>query len=169
MGRHTPNPGGCGVDCEMKGLLFILLQVVMAQPAQLKADFVQEKQNHDGTTIVSKGHMEYQHTGYIRWEYTEPVKMVWEIDPKKPDTNQSPQVKEMVGMIRACIEGKILEQSDMYEARWEGETLILIPKKRSMRAVFERLEIWFDAKTGLARKVTLKEKSGDVTGITFSL
>lgn len=118
------------------------------------------------TTQVSEGQLTYRAPDYLRWEYTSPASLVWEIDGKKG--NVSPQVRKMVELIMRSINGEYLTTNDDFEVKQQGQVYTLTPKKREIRQFFQEIRITLNEKTGVADEVLLTEKSGDTTKIRFS-
>ena len=84
----------------------------MSLIVSLEADFVQTKQVAlMNEPQVSVGHLSYRAPEYMRWEYTSPEALVWEIDGKQSNVN--PQVQRLLRMIMASIAGENTQDERM--------------------------------------------------------
>ena len=144
-----------------------MLTVILATILSLTADFTQTKQ----TAMMSKpqvstGRMEYRSPDYIRWAYTTPKTVVWEMNGKK--TNVNPQIQGLLRMIMASISGENLKESADFAVQQSGNTYTLTPKKREHKRVFRSIRITMDSKTHTAKRVEMTETNGDITTIDFT-
>lgn len=144
-------------------MLLLLLSVIL----NLNADFRQEKEiSIMSETQVSTGHLTYKAPDYLRWEYTTPTALVWEVDGKKG--NVSPQVRRMIELIMRSISGEYLTTNDDFLVEQQGAVYTLVPKKREIKQLFTSIVITLDPSTGVAKEVVMTEKNGDTTRIRFS-
>ena len=128
--------------------------------------FRQEKQMQImQQTQLSEGKMTYRAPDYLRWEYTAPEPIVWEMDGNNSNMNR--QVKAIVSLILNSINGEYLKDNNQFEVTRQGDIYTLIPKKRELQRLFEQMTIEIDKQTDIARKVTFTEKNGDTTVIRF--
>ncbi len=146
----------------MNGLLSILLGVLTF----LSADFEQVKTSQFfAEPEVSKGHMTYREPDYLRWEYTSPQELVWEVDGNKG--NVSAQVRQIVTLILKSVSGSYLQENDDFHVLQEGDLTVLLPKRRELKQLFSKMTIRMDSKAEYANEVVLYEKNGDQTQIRF--
>ena len=142
----------------MKTLLFIL--------AFLSADFEQVKTSQlFADPEYSQGHLTYRQPDYLRWEYTSPQTLVWELDGTKG--NVSPQVRQIMSLILKSVSGEYLQPNDDFHVTTNGNIAVLTPKRRELKQLFSKVTIRMDYKTEIAEEVILYEKSGDQTNIRF--
>lgn len=126
----------------------LILSVILS----LQADFVQTKSvAMMSEPQVSTGHMTYRAPDYIRWEYSTPQTVVWEIDGDKSNVN--PQVQRLLQMIMTSVAG--------------GNTNDL-KLQRETKKMFRSVNITMDETKQVANRVELIEKNGDITIIEFS-
>lgn len=131
----------------MKGILGLILSLIVS----LEADFVQTKQVAlMNEPQVSTGHLSYRAPEYMRWEYTSPQALVWEIDGKQSNVN--PQVQRLLRMIMASIAGENTQDERM---------------QRESQKLFRSVHVTMDEKKHAAQRVEMIEKNGDTTIIEF--
>lgn len=146
----------------MTFLLSILLSV-----GSFVAQFVQTKQSPlFDAPQESAGVLTYRQPGYLRWEYTSPQPLVWELNGDKG--NMSSQLKGMVMLIRESIQGDFEKAKTSFEVTTEGNTITLIPKKRELKKIFRSIRITLNPYTRIADRVEMIEAGGDVTVIRFT-
>lgn len=146
----------------MINILSIILTV-----SSFVAQFVQQKQSPlFDAPQESKGVLTYRQPDYLRWEYTSPQVLVWEIEGNKG--NMSSQLKSMVMLIRESIKGDFDKARLSFEIIEEGNTIVLKPKKRELRNIFHSIRITLNPGTQIADRVEMTEASGDVTTIDFT-
>ena len=129
-----------------------MLALIVSVILSLEADFIQTK------TVamlaepqVSAGHMAYRAPDYMRWAYTSPQTMVWEMNGDKSNVN--PQVQRLLRMIMSAIAGNNTDDPKL---------------QRESKRMFQSVNIVMDEATGVAQRVELIEKNGDKTIIEFS-
>ena len=143
-------------------MLALILSVIM----NIEADFVQIKQSQMlNKPQQTQGHFVYRAPKYLRWEYTQPEKMVWEIDDEK--TNANPQVKRLLELIIKSISGDYLTTNDDFDVLQNENIYTLTPKKREIKNFFTSMQITLDEQTKLASEVIMNEKNNDKTTIIF--
>ena len=126
----------------------LILSVILS----LEADFVQTKNVAMlNEPQVSTGHLSYRAPDYIRWAYTSPQTLVWEVNGEQSNVN--PQVQRLLRMIMSSISG---------EANDDAKTM------REVKKMFRALNITMDEQTGVAQRVEMVEKNGDTTIIEFT-
>ena len=126
----------------------LILSVILS----LQADFVQTKSvAMMSEPQVSTGHMTYRAPDYIRWAYSTPQIVVWEIDGDKSNVN--PQVQRLLQMIMTSVAG-----GNTNDPKLQRET----------KKMFRSVNITMDETKQVANRVELIEKNGDITIIEFS-
>ena len=129
-------------------MLAIILAVIMS----LEADFVQTKNVAMlNEPQVSTGHLSYRAPDYIRWAYTSPQTLVWEVNGEQSNVN--PQVQRLLRMIMSSISGEANDDAKMM---------------REVKKMFRAMNITMDEQTGVAQRVEMVEKNGDTTIIEFT-
>lgn len=143
-----------------------LLAIILTTILQLSADFHQTKQSQMLLEEqVSTGSLTYRHPDYLRWEYTSPVQIIWELDGEK--SNVAPQVKRLLKLIMKTIACDNLQTTNDFEVLVKDGTYHLIPKNREFKQFFSSILLEINPKTKVANKVVLTEKNGDITTIVF--
>ena len=126
----------------------LILSVILS----LQADFVQTRSvAMMSEPQVSTGHMTYRAPDYIRWAYSTPQTVVWEIDGDKSNVN--PQVQRLLQMIMTSVAG-----GNTNDPKLQRET----------KKMFRSVNITMDEAKQVANRVELIEKNGDITIIEFS-
>ncbi|MBR2167925.1 MAG: outer membrane lipoprotein carrier protein LolA [Paludibacteraceae bacterium] len=129
-------------------MLTLILSVIL----NLTADFTQIKSvAMMREPQVSQGKMVYRAPDYLKWEYTSPNAVVWEMNGQ--ESNVSPQIQNLLRMIMASISGA--EESD--------DKL-----RRESKKLFRSVNVIMDEQRKVAQRVELIDKNGDTTIIEFS-
>ena len=129
-------------------MLILILSVIL----NLTADFTQTKSvAMMREPQVSQGKMVYRAPDYLKWEYTSPNAVVWEMNGQ--ESNVSPQIQNLLRMIMASISGA--EESD--------DKL-----RRESKKLFRSVNVIMDEQRKVAQRVELIDKNGDTTIIEFS-
>lgn len=148
-------------------MMHFLLILLVATFQSLEADFIQQKSSAMFTEPqLSKGHLSYRQPDYLRWEYTSPASLVWQIDGKQ--SNLSPQIRQMVRLIMCSIDGSYLTENDDFYVSVSDNEAVLTPKRRQLSQLFSSITLQINPSTGIAKQVTIVERSGDTTHIAFS-
>ena len=143
-----------------------MLAFILGAILHLSADFRQTKQSVMLVDEqVSVGHLTYRTPDYLRWEYTSPIQLVWELDGEK--SNVSPQVKRLLKLIMQTIACDKLQTTDDFEVSVKNGVYHLLPKNRELKQFFTNIQLEIDSTTKVAKKVILTEKNGDVSTIVF--
>ena len=143
-----------------------MLAFILGVILHLSADFRQTKQSVMLVDEqVSVGHLTYRTPDYLRWEYTSPIQLVWELDGEK--SNVSPQVKRLLKLIMQTIACDKLQTTDDFEVSVKNGVYHLLPKNRELKQFFTNIQLEIDSTTKVAKKVVLTEKNGDVSTIVF--
>lgn len=129
-------------------MLTFILSVIL----NLTADFTQTKSvAMMREPQVSQGKMVYRAPDYLKWEYTSPNAVVWEMNGQ--ESNVSPQIQNLLRMIMASISGA--EEPD--------DKL-----RRESKKLFRSVNVIMDEQRKVAQRVELIDKNGDTTIIEFS-
>ena len=129
-------------------MLILILSVIL----HLTADFTPTKSvAMMREPQVSQGKMVYRAPDYLKWEYTSPNAVVWEMNGQ--ESNVSPQIQNLLRMIMASISG--VEESD--------DKL-----RRESKKLFRSVNVIMDEQRKVAQRVELIDKNGDTTIIEFS-
>ena len=129
----------------------MMLALVIAIIVSLEADFVQTKSSAlMNEPQVSTGHLTYRAPDYMRWAYTTPNALVWEIDGEQSNVN--PQIQKLLRMIMTSIAGEATDDPKM---------------QKESKKLFREVNIIMDEQREVARRVEMTEKNGDITVIEF--
>ena len=129
-------------------MLVLIISIILS----LEADFVQTKTSALMLEPqVSTGHMSYRSPDYLRWAYDKPQVLVWEMNGQ--ETNVNPQVQKLLRMIMASVSGEAQDDAKM---------------QRESKRLFRSVNIVMDERNGVAQRVEMIEKNGDITLIEFS-
>lgn len=144
-----------------------MLGLILAVLLHLEADFRQTKEMQlMAEEQHSAGRLVYTAPDYLRWEYTSPQAMVWEVSNTK--TNTPPQVQRLLRLIMSTISGDYLDAADgVFDIVQDGQKYTLTPRKRELRQLFSRIVLTLNPETGIAEQVILIESNGDKSTILF--
>lgn len=133
---------------------------------------------------TSGGTLSFSRPGLMRWEYRRPYSYIFVLNGDSilttdgtrrniTDTRRDRLFARIVSLMSRTISGDIEgSRSDFdvtaAEAADGAFTITLTPRRRELRHVLSSVVLTADATTGLARSLTLHEKNGDTTEITFS-
>ena len=129
-----------------------MLALIISAIVSLTADFTQTK--HVAMMRepqVSQGHMVYRAPDYMKWQYTKPKAVVWEINGT--ESNVNPQIQNLLRMIMTSVAGEGTEAAKL---------------QKESKKLFKSVTITMDEKTHVAQRVELVEKNGDTTIIEFT-
>ncbi|MBO5086752.1 MAG: outer membrane lipoprotein carrier protein LolA [Paludibacteraceae bacterium] len=144
-------------------MLFAILFSIFS----LTANFVQERAvSLMKEPQMSEGILTYKKPNYLKWEYTSPSNLIWEIDGEKGNVNK--QVRGLVELIMKSVSGEIFEFNTDFNIKQENNVYILKPQKREYKQLMENITIILNPKTNIADEVIILEKNGDTTKIKFS-
>lgn len=152
-----------------------------AQMHSLECDFVQTKfLNILDDKMVSKGKMYYQQADKLRWEYITPYTYTFILNDNQVllkndnrsdiiDVNQNKIFKEIARMMMNSIVGNCLSDEKAFKTTVEvvGNDWVanLIPLKRDMKQMWNRLVLHINPDLKVVYKVEMHEPSGDYTVI----
>ena len=158
MAGSVTDYGWLFLNRKLKTLLFIL--------AFLSADFEQVKTSQlFAEPEYTQGHLTYRQPDYLRWEYTSPQTVIWELDGTKG--NVSAQVRQIMSLILKSVSGEYLQPNDDFHVTTNDNLTELTPKRRELKQLFSKITIRMDSKSEIAEEVILYEKNGDQTNIHF--
>ena len=129
-----------------------MLALIISAIVSLTADFTQTK--HVAMMRepqVSQGHMVYRAPDYMKWQYTKPNAVVWEINGT--ESNVNPQIQNLLRMIMTSVAGEGTENAKL---------------QKESKKLFKSVTITMDEKNHVAQRVELVEKNGDTTIIEFT-
>ena len=129
------------------------------------------------TTIESKGELTLVTPDRLRWDVLSPDEVTFWIGPKglvmKSDEGVSRISKSsakrfaaVLGDLLILIGGDIRKLRQRYDITVDGSTLTLVPKDKKIAKYINRLVLNIDA-ASLVSRVTIEEKNGDSSVITF--
>lgn len=97
-----------------------------------------------------------------KFSYTAPEMVEWKYDGGA----QAQLPPQMLSFIAQAVSGQLAEDNDTFTVTWNGKTMLLTPKKKSIKKMFSCIKITFTPE-GVAKTVVLEESSGDTTTIEF--
>ena len=130
--------------------------------------------------MVSKGKMYYQQADKLRWEYITPYTYTFILNDNQVllkndnrsdiiDVNQNKIFKEIARMMMNSIVGNCLSDEKAFKTTVEvvGNDWVanLIPLKRDMKQMWNRLVLHINPDLKVVYKVEMHEPSGDYTVI----
>ena len=147
--------------------------------SSIECDFVQTKHLQIlNDKMVSYGKMYYQQPDKLRWEYILPYSYVFSINNntvllKKGehldiiDVNKNKMFKEIVRIMMSSIVGNCLNDLNTFDLHIEETekewNITLLPKKKEMKKMWEKLILHFDLKNKYVTQVEMYESTGDCT------
>ena len=150
-----------------------------AQMHSLECDFIQTKfLNILDDKMVSNGKMYYQQADKLRWEYITPYTYTFILNENQVllkndnrsdiiDVNQNKIFKEIARMMMNSIVGNCLSDEKAFKTTVEvaGNDWVatLIPLKRDMKQMWNRLVLHINSDLKVVYKVEMHEPSGDYT------
>lgn len=147
-------------------MITIVLSILLAV-GSFVAQFVQQKESPlFDAPQQSTGVLTYRQPDYLRWEYTSPQALAWELEGNKG--NMTPQLKSMVMLIRESIHGDFSKAQSSFDVQTEGNIVTLTPRKRELRNIFRSIRITLNPATQIADEVVMTEAGGDITTIRFT-
>lgn len=148
----------------------------------VQADFIQETHLQILVRpIISRGRFVFQAPGSLRWEYREPFRSIllmfdgrvrkFTYRDGKPVANKGMQLDAMqvvLGEIKGWLGGRFTDNA-AFKARFEDKrTILLTPKKKSLRQFISSIELKLAGQAGLLHSVTIFEGPGAFTKLVFS-
>ncbi len=153
------------------------------QTNTIKSDFVQEKHlSLLSDKIVSKGKFWFKKENKVRMEYSSPSYYLMVINGKnfrikdaRTDKNISTsgnKLFEQISKITAdCVQGNVLGNNDFATKVQENAQYYLLqmtPVSKGMKDFFASIDLLVDKKDLSVIKITMHERSGDDTIISFN-
>ncbi|RPE09471.1 outer membrane lipoprotein carrier protein LolA [Chitinophaga lutea] len=152
------------------------------QTQTIKSDFVQEKHlSMLSEKVVSKGKFWFKKENKVRMEYASPTYYLMVINGKnfrikdaRTDKNISAsgnKLFEQISKITAdCVQGNVLGNKDFSAKVLESPQSYLLqmtPVAKGMKDFFASIDLLVDKKDLSVVKITMHERSGDDTVISF--
>lgn len=152
------------------------------QTQTIKSDFVQEKNlSMLSEKVVSKGKFWFKKENKVRMEYASPTYYLMVINGKNfriKDTRTDKNIStagnklfEQISKITAdCVQGKVMENRDFSAKVLESPQFYLLqmtPVTKGMKDIFASIDLLVDKKDLSVVKITMHERSGDDTMISF--
>lgn len=150
-----------------------------ASMRSLQCDFVQTKHlKMLNDKMVSRGRMYYQQSNKLRWEYTSPYAYTFVLNGQQVkltkgkrsdiiDVNQSKVFKEIARIMMNSVVGKSLADTKDFKTTVSASSseyvATLIPQRREMKLMFQKIVLHFSRTTQMVETVELLEKKGDRT------
>lgn len=149
----------------------------------IKSDFVQEKNlSLLSEKIVSKGKFWFKKENKVRMEYSSPTYYMMVINGKsfrikdaKSDRNISTagsKLFEQISKVTAdCVQGNVLSSKDFTTRVLENTQyyqMQMTPVAKGLKDFFNSIDLLVDKKDLAVIKITMHERSGDDTSISFS-
>ena len=145
----------------------------------MQCDFVQTKHlkmlNND---FVSHGKMYYQQSNKLRWEYTSPYSYTFILNNDQVllknkqrndliDVKQNKLFREIVRIMMSSVVGNCLADDKNYKvsvaAIGNEWVATLLPQRKDMKQMFQKLVLHFNAKKSVVNTVELYDKNGEKT------
>lgn len=145
----------------------------------MQCDFVQTKHlkmlNND---FVSHGKMYYQQSNKLRWEYTSPYSYTFILNNDQVllknkqrndliDVKQNKLFREIVRIMMSSVVGNCLADDKNYKvsvaAIGNEWVATLLPQRKDMKQMFQKLVLHFHAKKSVVNTVELFDKNGEKT------
>lgn len=152
-----------------------------SQLRSMTCDFVQTKHlKLLNDKMVSRGKMYYQQRDKLRWEYVSPYQYTFIINGTQVllknnarrdqvDVNQNKVFKSIAQIMMNSVVGRCLSDDKSFRTSIavSGTEYVatLIPLKKDIRNMFDKIILHFDKKKAMVSKVELLEKKGDRTVI----
>lgn len=149
----------------------------------IESDFTQIKHlDIFDDNITSKGKFYYKHNDKICLEYTTPAKYLIVINGEKlkivsdgkknvMSLNSNKVMKEMRGMLTACMSGNITEVSGYQMDFFENAQQYLVkikPTNKSVQEYISGFDIYFDKKDLSVTKLRISEAGNNYTDYLFA-
>lgn len=152
-----------------------------AQMKSMECDFVQTKYlKLLSDKMVSRGKMYYRQPNQLRWEYTKPYAYTFIINGSQVlvknqqrsdviDTDRNKMFKEIGRIMMNSVVGKSMADDKDFRVSIGSTatawTATLLPRRKDMKRMFERIILHFDKKKMMISAVEMVEKKGDRTVI----
>lgn len=150
-----------------------------AKIKSMQCDFVQTKHlKMLNDKMVAKGRMYYQQSDRLRWEYTAPYTYTFVINGQKVmlknnhrndvmDTGRNKVFKEIARLMMGSVTAGSLTDSRDFKASFSAAkgqwVATLLPRRKDLKAMFQKITLYFDREKQMVGRVELTEKNGDRT------
>lgn len=130
--------------------------------------------------MTSQGKMYYKQPNKLRWEYTAPYQYLFIFNGTKVyvgnksrkdviDTQSNKVFKEVARIMMSTVTGTALSNSSDFNTDVaDGKTMwkvTLIPKKKEMKKMFAKIELYFTKSNLMISEINIFEKNNDRTNI----
>ena len=127
--------------------------------------------------IVSHGRMSYVKPDRLKWEYTDPVVFVMEMNGTDLKVtggkNGGAMFRDLAGLLMGAVSGKLISEGRLFETQVsrDGRFIVarLVPRKQELKNMWTCMTMFFDPKTFRASHIDISENGGGVTTIDFDL
>ena len=131
---------------------------------------------------TSAGTLSFSRPGLMRWEYRTPYSYAFVLNGDSIlttdgtrsnliNTRSNKLFARIVGLMSKAISGDIEGSRADFDTAVEAHDAVMVitltPRRRELKHVLRDIVLTVDSTTGLARNLTLHERNGDVTDITF--
>lgn len=128
--------------------------------------------------MVSRGFMLYKQPDNLHWEYTQPYRYIFAMNNDKVmidsgqdknviDVNSSGLFREISRIILSGINGKDIFDDTRFSIKYmtgtAGYLVILHPKQKEIKQMFNEILLFFDAKDHTVNVAEMREAGGDKT------
>jgi outer-membrane lipoprotein carrier protein len=148
----------------------------------LQSAFIQTKTSTMvSQSAVSKGNMYYRNPSMLIWEYTSPSKSLLIVDGRSTrlldengnivgNKNVSKQLGSLIiNMINgnSIVDNKLFT-TEIFEIANNQILVVLTPQQRRLKDFYSTIKIKVDRNTLIATEISMDEKSGDNTVVSFT-
>ncbi len=150
----------------------------------MQCDFVQtKKMKLMKNELRSQGVMFYARPNKLRWQYDTPYSYVFVLNGDKVtmksknntqqvDVQRNKMFRQISDLILNSVTGGHLQSSSDFDVEiWktaDGYSAQLTPKKKELKKLYKQIGIVLDASCSMMKRITMEEKSGDVTTVILS-
>lgn len=168
-----------GDDAQIRQKIAVAAQTMTS----MQCDFVQTKQlKMLNDKMVSEGRMYYSQKDKLRWEYVKPYQYTFIMNGDRVllknkersdviDVRQNKIFREIANIMLNSVVGNCLNDDRSFKTsittaggQWVAT---LLPQRKDMKQMFQKIILHFDMKKALVTKVELQEKKGDRTVIVL--
>lgn len=167
--------------CQSESQIKATINQAASRLQSMSCEFVQTKHlKLLSDKMVSRGKMYYQQKDRLRWEYVSPYQYTFIINGQQVllknnarcdqiDVNQNKTFKSIAQIMMNSVVGRCLSDDKSFRTSVavNGSEYVatLVPLKKDLRSMFEKIILHFDKAKALVVKVELIEKKGDRTVI----
>jgi outer membrane lipoprotein-sorting protein len=157
-------------------------QTATKNTASIKSNFVQEKNlSMLSDKITSRGKFWFKRENKVRMEYTHPFAYLMILNngqiyikdgnkENKISSNSNKVFQQVNRILLDCVGGTILSNPDFHTRIWEGPKAYLIelvPVEKSLKELYQKINIFIDKKDYAASAIDMFELSGDNSSVRF--